>query len=285
MRHAIYMPAGDAFADARALADLARDAEQAGWDGFFVWDHIHLSWTEQTLDPCVGLTAVALNTTRIRLGTLVTPLPRRRPAKLARETATLDRLSGGRLILGVGTGGGQAEWDDLGEATDPKTRGAMLDEGLQVITCLWSGETINFQGKFYRAKGLRFLPTPQQTPRIPIWVGGFWPHQAPMRRAARWDGVFPLFDLNLSGEEKLAQFKQAVAYVRAQRQSAAPFDIISVGYTEPGRAAEIVAPYDEAGATWWMECLDPWRFGWTGQGPWPVEVMRQRVQCGPGLTS
>ncbi len=279
MKYAIYIPPGEQFADPRVLADLARDAEQAGWDGFFIWDHMILGCSDQVLDPWVGLAAVAMVTTRMRIGTMVTPIPRRRPWKLARETATLDRLSNGRVTLGVGTGGGGAEWDNLGEATSPKARGEMLDEALQVLTGLWSGETFSFEGKYYQVKNARFLPTPVQ-PRIPIWVGGFWPNKAPMRRAARYDGVYPLFNV-WQDPQKLAVFKEAVAFVRAQQPTAQPFDILAIGGTRSSTDVEPVRAYQEAGATWWMEAVDPWSYGWPDSGPWPVEEMCQRVRLGP----
>jgi alkanesulfonate monooxygenase SsuD/methylene tetrahydromethanopterin reductase-like flavin-dependent oxidoreductase (luciferase family) len=227
----------------------------------------------------VGLAAVALVTRRMRLGTMVTPLPRRRPWKLARETATLDRLSSGRLILGVGIGLGHTEWDDLGEETDPKSRGEMLDEALQVLTKLWSGETFSFQGEHYQVMNARFLPTPLQ-PHIPIWVGGFWPNKAPMRRAARWDGAYPLFNV-WQDPAKLTAFKEAVAFLREQKPTAQPFDILAIGSTRSSDDCEAVHLYQEAGATWWMEAIDPWSYGWPDHGPWPIEVMRQRVRMGP----
>ena len=281
MKYAIYMPAAGDHADPRALADLAREAEAAGWDGFFLWDHITMGWTDRATDPWIALAAIASSTSRIRIGTTVTPLPRRRPWKVARETVALDHLSGGRFILGVGTGGGKEEWDNLGEQSDPAARGAMLDEALEVLTRLWSGEAANFEGRYYQVRDACFRPTPLQSPRIPIWVGGFWPNRRPFRRAARWDGVFPLF--NVERERVLAQFKEAVAYVRACREDDASFDIISVGYTskDHAQAAETVAPYTEAGATWWLECLDPWRFGWNAQGVWPAAAIRERVSQGP----
>lgn len=279
MKYGIYMPPGEDFADPRSLADLAREAEQAGWDGFFIWDHMVLGCSERVLDPWVGLAAVAMVTSRIRIGTMVTPIPRRRPWKLARETATLDRLSGGRLILGVGIGVGQAEWDDLGEESDLKSRGEMLDEGLQVLTGLWSGQPFSFQGKYYQVKNARFLPTPIQ-PRIPIWVGGFWPNKAPMRRAARWDGVYPLFDV-WQDPGKLAVFKECVAFLRDQRPAVQPFDILAIGSTRTKEDNDPPRAYEAAGATWWMEAVDPWDFGWADSGPWPIEAMRQRVRLGP----
>lgn len=279
MQYAIYMPPGDQFADPRLLADLAQEAEQAGWDGFFIWDHVVLGCSDRVLDPWVGLSAVAMVTRRMRIGTMVTPIPRRRPWKLARETATLDRLSNGRLTLGVGTGLGAKEWDDLGEETSPKARGEMLDEALQVLTGLWRGESFSFQGKYYHVKDACFLPTPLQ-PRIPIWVGGFWPRKAPMRRAARYDGVYPLFDV-WQEPQKLERFKEAVAFVRAQRPAAETFDILAIGGTRSSQDCEAVRLYQEAGATWWMEAIDPWSFGWPNSGPWPVDEMRQRVRLGP----
>lgn len=285
MKYALYMPAGGAgengptFADPHTLAELAGDAERAGWDGLFLWDHIVLDWTEQTADTWIALAAAALNTSRIRLGTMVSPLPRRRPWKVARESVSLDRLSNGRLTLGVGTGLGQAEWDDLGEQASPKARGAMLDEALEVLAGLWSGQAFSYTGKYYRVKETRFLPGPLQTPRIPVWVGGFWPNKAPFVRAAHWDGVFPLF--NSEGDQKLADFRACVAFVRSQRPAEGPFDIASVGYTWGADDCQPVQPYLEAGATWWMECLDPWRFGWDTKSAWPVEAMRQRVLQGP----
>src|SRR5689334_13471095 len=179
---------------------MARDAEAAGWDGFFLWDHVIL-WPTPTCDPWVALAAVALATERVRIGPLVTPLPRRRITKLARETVTLDHLSNGRLVLGVGIGLGPWEWEYLGEETDLRTRGAMLDEGLELLTKLWSGEPVMHEGRFYTCRGDKgpndptpiptpFLPRPVQ-PRIPVWVAGTWPKKPPFRRAARWDGVVP----------------------------------------------------------------------------------------------
>jgi alkanesulfonate monooxygenase SsuD/methylene tetrahydromethanopterin reductase-like flavin-dependent oxidoreductase (luciferase family) len=286
MHYGIYLPNFGPFGDARALAELARDAENAGWDGFFIWDHIAGWGALPIVDPWVGLAAVALATQRIRIGTLVTPIPRRRPWKLARETVSLDRLSNGRLILGVGIGLGEDEWDNLGEEADLKARGAMLDEGLDVLTGLWSGEPFSYEGKYYHVKKTRFLPTPVQQPRIPIWVGGFWPNKAPARRAARWDGAFILY--NAEGDEELAQVREHTAYLKAQRAGrAGPFDIIYAGRPTPANnraeAAEIVAGYRAIGEfTWWLENISPYAFG---QDPvkdsWPVEALRERVLAGP----
>jgi alkanesulfonate monooxygenase SsuD/methylene tetrahydromethanopterin reductase-like flavin-dependent oxidoreductase (luciferase family) len=185
MQYALDLPPFGELADARALAALAHEAEDAGWDGFFIWDHIQTEPSMPVADPWVALSALAMTTERIRLGALVTPLPRRRPWKLARETVTLDRLSNGRLILGVGIGSDHwhHELSTFGEPVDDQTRAAMLDEGLEVLTGLWSGEPFSHQGQHYTVQSARFLPMPVQSPRIPIWVAGIWPRKAPLRRA------------------------------------------------------------------------------------------------------
>ncbi|MBN1966609.1 MAG: TIGR03619 family F420-dependent LLM class oxidoreductase [Anaerolineae bacterium] len=289
MRCAIYLPNHGVFGDARVLADLARTAEAAGWHGFFVWDHIAPTDDESRplpcADPWLALTAAALQTTSLRLGTTVTPLPRRRPHQLARETATLDRLSNGRLILGVGIGLGQGEWDDLGEEPDQRTRGDMLDEGLAVLTGLWSGEPFHHDGPHYHVKGATFLPTPVQRPRVPVWVGGFWPALRPFRRMARWDGMFPLFAA--FGPEQEPLFREAVAFVRAERErlgQPGPFDVIKLGMTpgdDPQEAAARIGPAAEAGATWWLELLMPEVYGFSPHDPAALDALRERVRQGP----
>jgi probable F420-dependent oxidoreductase len=278
MQYGLYLPNFGAFGDARTVMTLAREAEQAGWDGFFLWDHIASGeGPVPMVDPWVALAAIAASTERIRIGTTVTPLPRRRPWKLARETASLDRLSGGRLVLGVGIGLGEAEWHDLGEEPDQKVRGAMLDEALDILVGLWSGEPFSYQGRHYQVRNAHFLPRPVQQPRIPIWVGGFWPNKAPYRRAARWDGVFPLFT---DAEQIDAQWPQMMDFVRSQRSAEGPFDVLSIGESTPGEPTD-AAEREAAGVTWWLELLIPWRFGYQGEGPWPLEVMRERVLAGP----
>lgn len=220
MKYAINIPHFGACADARLLVDIARDAEGAGWDGFFIWDHIALGWPDPVVDPTVALAAIAASTERIRFGALVTPLPRRRPAKFARETVSLDRLSGGRLVVGVGIGLHGVEFEDLGEAADLKTRAAMLDEGLAVLTGLWRGQPFTHSGDHYTTREAHFLPTPVQEPRIPIWVAGMWPNKAPFRRAARWDGVFPMSSDTENMEARLTpdDIRDIVAYIQQHRE-------------------------------------------------------------------
>ena len=282
LKFGIYLPNFGSYGEARVLAELARDAENSGWDGFFLWDHI-AGWNLPIVDPWVALAAIAVRTRHIRIGTTVTPLPRRRPWKLARETVSIDHLSGGRLTLGVGIGLGQAEWEDLGEATDPRQRGAMLDEALNVLVGLWSGEPFSFNGQFYQVNNACFLPKPLQQPRIPIWVGGFWPKKAPLRRAARWDGAFPLFQADSDAQE-LALLGEAIRFINLHRDPAQPFDLVSMGITpgdQPAQAAGIVRPRAELGATWWLELIAPFRLGKNFNDAWPVDAMRQRVLQGP----
>jgi alkanesulfonate monooxygenase SsuD/methylene tetrahydromethanopterin reductase-like flavin-dependent oxidoreductase (luciferase family) len=294
MHYGISVPNFGAYFHPRTLANLAHDAEAAGWDGFFIWDHVLFSAFPHA-DPWVALAAIAMRTERIRIGTMVTPLPRRRPIKLAREAVSIDQLSNGRLILGVGIGAGPWEWEQLGEEPSMRVRGAMLDEGLEVLTGIWSGEPFSHRGEHYtvdvrlpgRSEPAAFEPRPVQS-RIPIWVAGFWPNKPPFRRAARWDGVVPLLvgagplEITVMTPDALAEI---IAYVRRQRADpTAPFDVTAPGKTpgdDPAEGARIVAPFAEAGATWWIEDVSPFRFDWDWQGAWPVEEMNARIRSGP----
>lgn len=283
MKYGIHVPNFGAYDDARVLAGLARDAEQAGWDGFFLWDHLAQGWPDSFVDTTIAMAAIALNTERIRFGPMITPPARRRPGKLARETVTFDQLSGGRFILGVGLGIVKQEFDFLGDEADPKTRAAMLDEGLEVLTRLWTGEGFTHEGAHYTIKDVPFVPTPVQRPRIPIWVAGTWPHKAPFRRAARWDGAFPLaekqpFNAMMSVEE----MKACIDFMRSERTSDAPFDVAHWGISKDAQDTAVVAPYAEIGVTWWLENINPSVFGWKrADGTWPVEAMRERILQGP----
>jgi alkanesulfonate monooxygenase SsuD/methylene tetrahydromethanopterin reductase-like flavin-dependent oxidoreductase (luciferase family) len=280
MRYAVNVPNFEDYGDVRTVAALAADAEAAGWDGFFVWDHLAFvkAWRLRLADPWMLLTGVALATERLRLGPMVTPLPRRRPWKLARETVTLDRLSGGRLVLGVGLGEPpEDEYGSFGEPTDPGVRAAMLDEGLEVLTRLWSGETVSFQGRHYQVDQVAFQPTPVQQPRIPIWVAGAWPRRGPLRRAARFDGSFPL-KVDHRGEIVLLEpdeLRQLLAVVRASRDPAAPFEVMLGGTTpdDPAAARAVIEPLAEAGMTWWSESVDPRQTD--------LDAFRRRVRKGP----
>jgi alkanesulfonate monooxygenase SsuD/methylene tetrahydromethanopterin reductase-like flavin-dependent oxidoreductase (luciferase family) len=250
VRSGLWFPPFDELADPRAVMNLAAEAEECGWDGVFVWDQVR--WRapiRAVADPWISLTAIAAATETIKLGPMVTPLARRRPVKVARETATLDRLSGGRLILGVGLGGDKfaAEFSKTGEELDDRVRADMLDEAIEILITAWTGEPVNHRGKHYLVDDVQFLPRPVQRPRIPVWTAAFPGSMKPLRRAARYDGFFPV---NLKNVE---QFAQAVATVRDLRgDSTAPYDVAVE--LPPGTD---VAPYAEAGATWWMTDLEP----------------------------
>ena len=280
MHYGVSVPNFGEGVDARAIAGLARDTEEAGWDGFFIWDHLLAFSPGQVpvVDPWVALSAAALSTSRVRLGPMVTPLPRRRPAKLARETVSLDLLSGGRLVLGIGIGAMPYEWDYLGEEPDMRVRGAMLDEGLEVLTRLWSGETVSFSGRHYRVDEVAFQPTPLQRPRIPIWVAGAWPRRGPLRRAAGFDGSCPL-KVDADGELatlEAGELRELRAVVdRHRRDPAAPFDVMLGGTTpeDPGAARAMLEPLAEAGMTWWQEAVDPRQTD--------LATFRRRVRRGP----
>src|SRR5215216_25313 len=286
MRFGISIPAFADFSDPRVLAELAHEAESAGWDGFFLWDAIFFDQTFHPIaDPWVSLAAVALNTQQMRIGTLVTPIARRHPWKLARETVSVDRLSNGRLTPGVGLGD-PVQWDFgfFDEVTDSKIRARKIDEGLDILTGLWTGQPFSYQGNQFNVKEVTFRPTPVQSPRIPIWVGGWWPNKPPLRRAARWDGVCPIKG---GGSITPEEWRELLEYIQSHRNSSAPFDAVHSGATpgdDPGKAAELIQPYADAGVTWWIEPIDPWRFGWSYEVPWAPEatvLIRERVRQGP----
>ncbi|MBZ0303683.1 MAG: LLM class flavin-dependent oxidoreductase, partial [Anaerolineae bacterium] len=170
-----------------------------------------------------------------------------------------------------------------GEAATDLERGVLLDEGLEILTRLWSGEPVDYIGEHLRATGVQFLPKPVQSPRIPIWVAGFWPHKKPMRRAARFDGVFPLtHEAGIGGMVTVAAMRGAIDYVAAQRGNR-QFDVAHAGRStgNPAQDRALVEPYAEIGVTWWLENVNPWAFGWDERGPWPEAAIRQRIEQGP----
>jgi alkanesulfonate monooxygenase SsuD/methylene tetrahydromethanopterin reductase-like flavin-dependent oxidoreductase (luciferase family) len=296
MRCSINVPNFGDFADARAVATVAAAAEQAGWDGLFVWDHVlHDKRRRQGQpfgDPWMLLTAAALATSRIRLGTLVTPVARRRPEQLARQVATLDALSGGRVIFGAGLGGPiEDEFGSFGETTDPVVLAERLDEGLDLLRRYWSGEPVDHDGRHYQVHDVTLLPASVQRPRPPVWIAGFWPRRRPMRRAARWDGVVPLFADARHGEvPPVDQVRDLVAYVRQQRdeqlrdgqvrdeQAGSTFEFVVGGASpgDPAKARDLIAPLVEVGATWWDE-----RQVQTGDGFDKLAPVLRRVEQGP----
>lgn len=206
-------------------------AEKSGWDGFFLWDHlVELDKKLPLSDSLTALAAVALKTKRIRIGTTLSPLPRYKPWDLARRTVTLDHLSGGRLILSVGLGTIEScDYARFGENPDNTSLAEKLDESLKIVTGLWSGKKFGFRGKHYRVGKSVFLPTPKQRPRIPIWVGGFWPRKGPFKRAARWDGVLPL---KVPGRLLQSRdLKEIVEYLKKRMPSSETYDVANIGWT------------------------------------------------------
>ena len=266
--------------DPMELARLGIEAERAGFDGFFLWDHMVFSNTGEgppIVDPWLVLAVVAASTTRIRLGTMITPVPRRRPWQLARETTTLDRLSNGRLILGVGIG--SPAYGDFGifhEPSGERERAELLDEGLDVLAGLWSGEKFSYQGSHFTVDPVRFTPTPVQRPRIPVWVGGVLPAARPIARAARWDGMVPI---RFAGRSLVRPPASDIAAVRDQvlaaRGSVSGFDLVVWAEVapQPREVPALARPYAEAGATWWIETARP--------GPGWRDQVTARVAAGP----
>lgn len=282
MRYGVNLPNLGEYSDPRLLADLALEAEQAGWDGVFVWDHILLSPELQATDPWIALAAMAMNTQRVTIGTLVTPLARRDPSTVAREVVTLDHLSNGRVILGVGLGApAETEFELFGEEGDPKVRAQKLDEGLEIVVGLCSGKPFQYSGAFHEIPETTFALMPVQPGGIPIWVAGYWPNKAPMRRAARCQGVYPVapdpnsetFALLPMSPEMVMEIR---AYVDEHRTIDGPFEMV-VSYDlpvdDPELSAEIVQGLADAGVTWLLHEFMPW-------GP-SVEDARKRIWQGP----
>ncbi len=272
MKFALNLPCLGTFGEVGMLVQLATEAEAAGWDGVFIWDHLLREAGAPFVDPWIAMTAIAVATERVRIGPMVTPLPRRRPAKLARETVSLDHVSSGRLTLGVGSGGdGWGEMTAFGEETDSRELGAMLDEGLDVIDGLWSGERFSYDGAHYVVRDAQFLPVPAQQPRIPIWVAGRWPNKRPFRRAARWDGVFPIGrDRNLTPDD----VREIRSSIQEHRTADAPIDIVARGpiITFDDDEQPPVREYRDAGATWWIDSFRP---------DVPLDRVREHIAHGP----
>jgi alkanesulfonate monooxygenase SsuD/methylene tetrahydromethanopterin reductase-like flavin-dependent oxidoreductase (luciferase family) len=222
----------DQLADPRLLANLAGLAEASGWQGLFLWDRITYPPVGRAVaDPWVALSAVAMATETLRLGPMVTALSRRRVQKVARETVTLDHLSNGRLTMGVGLGN-PGDFEPFAEVVDPRERARMLDESLERLAGFWHGG---------------FNPLPVQRPRIPVWVAATWPNRRPIRRAIRWDGLFPT---DLPGPERLTELAAEIRQARAG--SGDPFDLIVE--IPPG---DDVRPWQTAGATWGLTSIEP----------------------------
>ena len=249
----------DALADPRVIGDLAASAEAAGWDGFFVWDHLlYGDRVTDIADPWTCCAAIAMRTDRMVFGPMVTPLPRRRPQVLARQAASLAVLSGGRFVLGLGLGDDWVgEFGAFGDESDPRVRGAMLDDGLAVLTALLAGDEVHHDGAHHTARGVRFRPAPA----VPIWLAGRFGNPAPMRRAARYDGFFVI---GLDGPDDLGSVTGALA----EHDPAPGFQVVVD--LQPDQD---VAPWLERGASWVLTRIGPYDLD--------LDDVRRIVDAGP----
>lgn len=240
----------------RQAIEFGIAAEESGWDGYFMWEGLY------GVDPWVTLAAIAAQTERIRLGTLLTPPSRRRPWKLASEVMTLDHLSNGRAILSVGVGAIDTGFAEYGEETDLRTRAELMDESLEIIMALWTGKPVHYDGKHYQLQEKEFFafgPSIHK-PNIPIWVVGAWPRPKSIARTLKYDGLIAAIKPKGGGHDQVAaeDLRAVKAYVNENRKRNTPFDIILEGKTpgdEPQKARAQLQPLAEAGATWWIESI------------------------------
>lgn len=254
MREALFVPPFDGLADPERLVELAVAAEAAGWDGFFIWDHLlYAEPVRDILDPYICLAVVAQATTTIQLGPMITPLLRRRPQVVARAAVTLDRLSHGRLVLGFGIGddggpsGHGGELSAFGETLDAAARGRALSEGLDVLTGLLSGESVHHQGEYFRAMDVVFQPTAAREGGIPIWLAARWPNRAPIRRAAKYQGVVII---QMTDPADVAVLREQLSHAGADLEH---FEIVVLATD-----ADDASAWQEAGVTWLMTRLGPY---------------------------
>lgn len=276
MKYGVILTSGDP----RTAAGLAREAEGAGWDGVFTYDALAIPGSD-LYDPWVTLAAMAMRTERVLLGALVFAPTRRRPWLFAKEAASLDILSNGRLVLPVGLGALEDNgFGNVGEATEARSRARLLDETLAIVEGLGSGEPFAFEGEHYRFGPMTLQPAPAQRPRIPVWVVGAWPHERSMRRAVRWDGVV-VQTTDAGGQSapgNAAVLPEIAAWCRRERPDALrdrPFEIVVDGITpadDPVAAAGIARAHADAGATWWLEA------DWASTAP---DALRARILAGP----
>ncbi len=261
MRYGLDISPAGAWGDPRTMANFAALAESAGWDGVFLEDYVLFPGGLPTFDPWVTLAAIAVATARVTLGTLVTPLPRRRPWKVAAEAMTIDHLSGGRMVLGVGSG--DITGDDfarVGEVGDARAAARALDEALEVVAGLWTGKPVSFHGSVLNVDDVTLTPTPVQQPRVPIWVGGSFDRKGPRERALRWDGACLYHGIPPEWDDLTADDVRALRREARERRGDDDF-VVAVGGRE--RRADLAAETDyvtslaEAGATWWHEYVPP----------------------------
>jgi hypothetical protein len=265
------------------IVGLASELEDAGWDGAFYYDDIYTDAKTEMSAAWPIMAAMATTTKKVRIGSLLTAVGRRKPWELARESVTVDWLSRGRLVLPTGLGwAGDGAYTKTGMPAERKTRAEMLDEGLEILDGLWSGKPFRFNGKHNQIKSMRFIPRPFQMPRIPIWVVGAWGWSKSMGRVLKYDGLIPVIKKSNGdhGEVTPATIREMRKFVTEKRvvkgNMRKDFDIIKDGTTPLDRtkAREIVEPFAEAGATWWMESM----WGYKG-----LREVRKRAKAGPPL--
>lgn len=282
MHYGLNLPNGGLTGDPHTAAELAALAEISGWDGVFLEDYIVWQGHQDvpTYDPWILLAAMALHTTHIRLGIMVTPLSRRRPWKVAREAVTLDHLSNGRMILGAGLGDTTLDVSltHFGEVIDVKQRGEMLDEALDIVANAWSGQPFSYSGKHYQIKEVALLPQPVQVPRIPIWIGGGFPLKGATQRALQWDGSCMYIDTHGGPWRDWAPEDVRTLRTMAERWRGAdtPFDIVLGGHQRDAdweQERALINSLAEAGATWWIEYLPPELGG--------LDIIREAIARGP----
>jgi alkanesulfonate monooxygenase SsuD/methylene tetrahydromethanopterin reductase-like flavin-dependent oxidoreductase (luciferase family) len=265
-----------ALSDPRAVVRLARAAEDSGWDGLSIWDSLGISMGSTAADLFVTLAGVAMATTKLRLISSIVALARRRPQLVVQAAGTLDRLSDGRLILGLGPGEDAPDFEPFGDPHDRATRIGRMDDGLVIIDAGLRGQRIDHTGAFLSARGVVIGPPPVQLPRPPVWLGAFRP--GGIRRAARWDGWIGV-GMSVNGDAMTMTpeaFRELVTIAHEERRALGragePFDVAMLGLSEPGEA-EPSASFGRAGATWWLESLSPMRGS--------LEVLEAIVRRGP----
>lgn len=290
MKFGLYCPTFGDYSDPRYLVELAQLAESSGWNGFFIWDHILLTGSGLPVaDATTTLAAIAASTNKINFGPMVTPVPRRRPWKLAKELITLDHLSKGRLILGAGIGSPDWEYTLFGEDPSLQIRAEKLNEGLEIIAKMCAGNRFSHSGNQYTVLEEEVGPGSVQKPRIPTWIAGTYGNKAPFRRAARWDGVFPLKmdvdELRKPSDSvrnwpstwmSTTQLAEVVDYIKKRRGSLNGFEVACSGSTlgdSDSVASEKAQEFEESGATWWLE--------WILDAPNLVDKYEELIKKGP----
>ena len=294
MKKAVFVaPTIHEYSEPQNLVELAKMTEEAGWDGFFICDHLLLD-PEGYLglaDPSIMLGAIAAVTEKVVIGSMVTPVSRRRPWKLAKEFASLDQLSNGRVRIGAGLGGMDQEFANFGEDPNKKVLAKKVDEGLAIMEKLHTGEAVSFEGEIYQMSETRLLPRPIQRPRIPVWIAAMLPFKAGQRRSARWDGIMPQvmpeildetqdisgLDMRILMAPSPEQIEEVVAFTSELRDTNDPFDVVvsSVSYgLDKDAVSSKLQAYRDAGTTWWLEWLDCGK-------PGTLQQVREQILAGP----